>query len=135
MSAIPKRKLCWQCEGNVGFEEDTCPYCGVYLHGNHPDQLGRSPFADIDTQSEAEAEEATPALLPSLSSLHLFGAICFLLLGTTSLLFACILFMFSHDGVFTLQWDASYWYLYLSAALPLLYYGKKALNALQEPSE
>jgi hypothetical protein len=32
MSAVPKKKLCWNCEGNVSREIDNCPYCGVYLH-------------------------------------------------------------------------------------------------------
>ena len=31
MSAVPKKKLCWQCEGNVAKDIDNCPYCGVYL--------------------------------------------------------------------------------------------------------
>lgn len=32
MSAVPKKKLCWNCEGNVSRQIDNCPYCGVYLH-------------------------------------------------------------------------------------------------------
>lgn len=32
MSAVPKKKLCWNCEGNVSRQVDNCPYCGVYLH-------------------------------------------------------------------------------------------------------
>ena len=34
MSAVPKKKLCWNCEGNVSRQVDNCPYCGVYLHGS-----------------------------------------------------------------------------------------------------
>lgn len=34
MSAVPKKKLCWNCEGNVSKQIDNCPYCGVYLHGS-----------------------------------------------------------------------------------------------------
>lgn len=32
MSAVPQKKLCWNCEGNVAKDIDNCPYCGVYLH-------------------------------------------------------------------------------------------------------
>lgn len=34
MSAVPKKKLCWNCEGNVSRQIDNCPYCGVYLHAD-----------------------------------------------------------------------------------------------------
>lgn len=34
MSAVPKKKLCWNCDGNVSRDIDNCPYCGVYLHAN-----------------------------------------------------------------------------------------------------
>ena len=34
MSAVPKKKLCWNCEGSVSRQIDNCPYCGVYLHAD-----------------------------------------------------------------------------------------------------
>lgn len=38
MNAIPKKKLCWNCDGNVAKETNNCPYCGVYLHGVESDK-------------------------------------------------------------------------------------------------
>jgi hypothetical protein len=32
MSAVPQKKLCWNCDGNIPREVDNCPYCRVYLH-------------------------------------------------------------------------------------------------------
>jgi hypothetical protein len=31
MSTKPKKKMCWNCEGRVTFQDENCPYCGVYL--------------------------------------------------------------------------------------------------------
>src|ERR1700722_19064125 len=33
MNTIVKKKLCWNCEGQVSHEEENCPFCGVYLNG------------------------------------------------------------------------------------------------------
>ncbi len=38
MSAVPKKKLCWNCEGNVAREVDNCTYCGVYLQAPELDE-------------------------------------------------------------------------------------------------
>jgi cation transport ATPase len=32
MNTAVKKKLCWNCEGNVSRDALNCPYCGVYLH-------------------------------------------------------------------------------------------------------
>lgn len=31
MTATQKKKLCWQCEGRVSAQDESCPYCGVSL--------------------------------------------------------------------------------------------------------
>jgi hypothetical protein len=41
MSAVPKKKLCWNCEGNVAKDIDNCPYCGVYVHGAEVEEDAR----------------------------------------------------------------------------------------------
>lgn len=38
MSAVPKKKLCWHCDGNIAKDVDNCPYCGVYLHAREPEE-------------------------------------------------------------------------------------------------
>ena len=29
MNKTAKKRLCWNCEGSVSLEAETCPYCGV----------------------------------------------------------------------------------------------------------
>jgi len=44
MSAVPKRKLCWHCEGNVARDIDNCPYCGVYLQATETEAMVDPPI-------------------------------------------------------------------------------------------
>ncbi len=134
MSPIPKRKLCWQCEGNVDFDEDNCPYCGVYLHLENSEDAEEEraveehrfePPYKIPLEQENSAEmpqEARPALVSFIKPL------LFLLLGSTLLIFGFVLLLFNHHGVFTLQWNADIWYVYLLVALPLLWGGWNSLQ-------
>jgi hypothetical protein len=132
MSAIPKKKLCWQCEGGVSSAEDNCPYCGVYLHPDHEMEASSdSPFAIPLFQVNADQNDSLSHDNESFdeehSLFHTAQALCLMVVGSTLLLFAAVLGLFSTDGVFTLQWNASYWYLYALCALPLLYWGWQAL--------
>lgn len=144
MSPIPKQKMCWQCEGNVGFNEDNCPYCGVYLH---PDEIQtpkdddhtfsppyRLPIAD--EQHEQEKEEAAVIAPCTQSSFADFlKPLLTILLGSTLSIFAIILYLFNHNGVFTLQWNADIWYAYLIVSLPLLWYGWRSMPAADSSEE
>ncbi len=64
MSAVPKRKLCWNCEGNVSKEVDNCPYCGVYLLGAEvdDDSLWRPNHRPSPKLEESPHEESPPPL-------------------------------------------------------------------------
>lgn len=56
MSAIPKKKLCWNCEGNVSHNIDNCPYCGVYLHAaeEESEDLWNPPYRLVSSNAKEE---------------------------------------------------------------------------------
>jgi hypothetical protein len=128
--------MCWQCEGNVCFEEDNCPYCGVYLHPEGAetsnDNHGFTPPYKISLTEGPEQEPSTPIVEEQQqegSILDFLKPLLTLLLGSTLSIFAIILYLFNHNGVFTLQWNADIWYLYILVSLPLLWYGWRSLQA------
>ena len=50
-----------------------------------------------------------------------------LLAGSVFFLFGLVLALFSHQGVLTLQWDGSIWYVYSALSVPLLIIGWRSL--------
>ena len=146
----PKKKLCWNCEARVTLTEEYCPCCGVYLspstvpEGSHLNHL--APPYKIVEEEEKETpnspysnDESNPkenGLLEDAESHSEFQNLCILisclLSGVVFLLFGLALFLFSHKGYFTLQWNAAYWYLYLLFSLPLLVIGWNKLQSLPE---
>lgn len=150
MSAVPKKKLCWNCEGNVSREIDNCPYCGVYLHAADqeensnwnpsyrpsskleeiPSPLYKMQPEDSSEQESIEEEEnndeddrsfAWGALLT-----HFKRDICpvlFLMGGSIFFLFGIVLLLFSQNGTFTLQWKERDGLYFLVFALPLMILG------------
>lgn len=154
MSKKPKKKLCWNCEGNVSFETENCPFCGVYLSplGNDEgkDSLFAPPYRIEETEEEPQVptapyvqeqtvrEEVIPLNTKEVidekqSALQaILVPLILMLSGSVFLLFGLALFLFSHNGVFTLSWDASGWYLYLLLGLPILAYGCHTLMKLKD---
>lgn len=55
-----------------------------------------------------------------------------LLTGSVLFLFSVALVLFSYRGVFTLQWNSDYWFLYLACGLPMLFFGWKLLKQVPE---
>lgn len=159
MSTKTRKKLCWNCEGNVSLENETCPYCGVSLDvspmaGTDPNlNAFASPFKNTKSSSSMipkapynppknetkeepekqveEQEQEEPGF--ALSELHKTLLILVSLsLGTILLIFGAVLFLFSDSrGIFTLHWHGSYWYIYFVVAIPLLYFGWKAMHDFQ----
>lgn len=136
MSPIPKHKLCWQCEGNVDFTQDHCPYCGVYLNsernfGDSPEEHTFTPPYRLHNIQENESSDNANMENPAVSQptiIDYLKPLLLLLLGSTLSIFAVMLYLFSSNGVLTLQWNADVWYLYLVISVPLLWAGWRALN-------
>lgn len=154
MSAIPKKKLCWNCEGIVSKDIDNCPYCAVYLHATDSTEEKETPFwnpyranrLDEDEEQAEEEEEKSETRNPlSFNFSTIFSSavaqkfkqdvlsILFLMTGSLFFLFGTILFLFSDEkGFFTLQWKADNWGYFLCSALFLLYFGWRFLQQLED---
>lgn len=118
-----KRKMCWNCEGNISLEAEVCPYCRASIIPSMNDlQLDKSEGAE-----EVEAE-------PDDGSLVAF-TMALLMGGTFFLLFGLLLYFFSNNGYFVLRWSDSYWYVYLAVALPMLYFGIANLKQFNDQNE
>lgn len=155
MAVTQKKKLCWNCEGNVSLDDENCPYCGVSvipasleipnLHAP-PYQMGhiqenvipRAPYKSeehLDSTNEAHAdkskEEGEDIEDTSINEFkNILLSLLFLLTGSLFFLFGLTLMLFSHNGLFTLQWNGTMWYIYSLLSIPLLFFGWRALLKL-----
>jgi hypothetical protein len=156
MSAVPKKKLCWNCEGNVSRDIDNCPYCGVYLHADEleensswnpsyhsPSKKEEIPSPVYQIQQESERDEQEKSIENSLTEessnwrivisklkVDLFP-ILFLMMGSIFFLFGIVLILFSQNGTLTLQWQGQDGIYFLFFAIPLIIFGWKFLQQLE----
>lgn len=152
MSALPQKKLCWNCEGSVDRDVDNCSYCGVYLHPTQdelfspqwsPSQIHHEPqdksINDLEHNEKDHSHSDTPDYafhslgihdLMSFLKKELFPLL-FLMLGSIFFLFGIVLFLFSQDGVLTLQWKEDHAGYFLLFAFPLLVFGWLFLQRLE----
>lgn len=144
MSKPEKKKLCWNCEGNVSRTAENCPYCAVYLNPEPAEEpevkplyspqsnsgtIPKAPYTPQESHADEEAAPVAKSESPQDSLFRsIFLPITLLTAGLFSLLFAVILFLFSTNGVLTLEWDGELWYLYAIAGAPLLFSGWKFLE-------
>jgi hypothetical protein len=88
---------------------------------------------EFKKEPEEEEEESEAISEPSSEGFKKgFLAILFLLAGSMLFLFGLTLALFSNKGVFTLSWDASFWFVYGGLSLPLLFLGWKLLSHLED---
>lgn len=152
MKQSQRKKLCWNCEGSVSLNEETCPFCGVsvvpaFLEGAADEfappyskqmkgelDIPKSPYGFDDEygreeikQSQKEAEEMEPSLNDFKRTIL---SLTFLFCGSVFFLFSLALGLFSNNGLFTLQWNANYWFIYTFLAVPLLFLGWRSLMKL-----
>ena len=157
MNNQSKKKLCWNCEGRVGLQEEHCKFCGVYLSPLDPDdeeddkktslfappyrvgeskeeeQIPASPFLAQKSLAEPQMKEAIP---PEVNTnIEVPSAIypvvmplVLLSIGTVLFLFGMALVMFSNNGVLSLQWSSDYWFIYFLIAIPTMLLGWKFLQ-------
>lgn len=160
MKTTEKQKICWNCEGNVSRKANNCPYCGVYLHPLQDDPIEEDegddltpPYKLYENDQETEESIIPPYVpeqkeeqdypLPSQKEIdpakqdlkNVMTTVICLMTGSMLALFGLLLLLFSRNGVFTLQWDGTYWMYYLLISLPLLYLGWKTLQKMDPTSE
>lgn len=152
MSALPQKKLCWNCEGSVDRDVDNCSYCGVYLHPTQEELFSpqwSSSQIHHETQDKSicdlQHDEKSPSVSNephyefqsfSMNGLMTFlkkelFPLLFLMLGSILFLFGVVLFLFSQEGVLTLQWKEDQAGYFLLFAFPLLVFGWLFLQRLE----
>lgn len=150
MGALPKKKMCWNCDGNVSEEFDNCPYCGVYVQGTdwnkayNPAQAeytqeAPAPLYKISTEEEKNSSLEGEEECVNLQSKHVFDQLkkellptLFLMAGSSFLIFSLVLFLFTTNGQLTLQWSSSQAIYFLIAGLPFVAIGWKLLQSIEE---
>lgn len=153
MSALPQKKMCWNCEGNVDRNQDNCSYCGVYLHPTDedlsPSKKSPSKTSLFDIQNDSQTtSEIHEKVIPSkktdcdFQSANLVDLIeylkkelfplLFLMLGSVFFLFGAVLFLFSQEGVLTLQWKERSALYFLLFSIPLITFGWIFLQRLDK---
>lgn len=153
MTVKQRKKICWNCDGSVPVEEENCSFCGVYLSPLESDEDKNSLFSPPYRLQEVEEEadvppapyatahvEAVAASQPipeeplvkepssyTLEQRTLFS-LSLILSGAVFLIFGLALLLFSRNGILTLSWDATLWFLYIILAIPLLVFGCRYLG-------
>lgn len=151
-----KQKLCWNCEGSVATHIENCPYCGVYLSPDQQEEFNfdllkppyplqsdeadeavnvpKAPYTPDEIKEEPLFEEKKSykfLFIPFETILPLVG----LTSGVVFALFSLALYLFSDNGILTLQWNADYWYIYALLAAPALCLGWYSLSNIKEEIE
>ncbi len=151
MSAIPQKKLCWQCDGNVSKDIDNCPYCGVYLHetGLEDDSSWNPSYSPSSLPSPEIPSPIYPLQIDEKTDLKKEGSekslgwlllgkqlkqdllpLLFLMAGSLFFLFGFVLLLFSQNGTLTLQWQSRDAFYFLFFSLPLMGLGWKFFQQL-----
>lgn len=148
MSAVPKKKLCWHCDGSIATDINNCPYCGVYLlatddaenkrwsPSDQEDEEAPAPLYQLQEEETAKTQtetKATPFLsIELIQNLKVdIGPILMLMAGSIFFLFGIVLFLFSQDGILTLQWNGSNWIYFLGLSVPLIFLGWKLVKDIE----
>ena len=161
MTLVGSKKLCWNCDGDIDVELTRCPYCGVDVESREEEELAEAepPFR-FENVAAREAEVPSPAYSPSADSsvisdeewssaldeeevqeiseqqrgrlLDEVIPMAMLLSGAVFFVFGFVLWLYAGQPVLRLEWETAYWPAYLLPALPLLYFGWKRLEDLDE---
>lgn len=152
MRASAQKKMCWNCEGNVQLQDEVCPYCQTILdnfdqltlntnlaHGTalYPPAYDQSKIIPATTFALPSTEQADQdkQLLPrphESSLLTMTIAMALLMTGLLFSIFALVLLVFAHNGKLILAWNSTYWYIYALLAMPLLFFGWRAIQNVEE---
>ena len=147
--------MCYNCEGEIDLDVIVCPFCAADLREEKPEQLRPSynpsvAVKNLNTHQSLypphyapkvalEEEEAPPAQPQQEAvileeepeeSRNVWGPTVLLTLGAQLLLFGILLLLFSHKGTVILKWDATLWFIYVVASIPLLIFGYKSISKL-----
>lgn len=139
MKPKKRQKLCYNCEGEVDLDVIVCPFCAADLRAEKPEQQQQPLYRPVTPVREAPplypSSQAEAAPMPEESAessaseeKSFIGPIVLLALGAHLLLLGIFLALFSHNGVLFLKWNARFWIGYVIAAVPMLFFGYRALS-------
>ncbi len=145
VKAKKRQKLCYNCEGEVDLDVIVCPFCAADLREEKPEQQApqlQQSFKNIDTQQSLypppysprvrEIEEEVQSAQVGEEPKGSYGSVILLTLGAQLLLLGLFMLFFSSKGSLILKWDARFWYFYIIASIPLLIFGAKSLNKINQ---
>ena len=91
---------------------------------------------EVESSANEEAEKETAQSDANIKDLKtVILPLILLLAGSVFFIFGAALYLFSYNGVFTLQWEADYWIYYLILAIPMLAFGWKMLENVKDTTE
>jgi hypothetical protein len=157
MKPKKRQKLCYNCEGDVDLDVIVCPFCAADLREEKP-ELNKSAFSpsitsvkQLNTENSLypspygrsiQSEEPAPVAMEEIENQpmplyeekapaewkSILPALLSFSLGVQLFLLGVLLVLFSDRGIMLLKWDASFWFLYLFASIPLLLFGYRYLS-------
>lgn len=142
MNAKLKKKMCWNCDATLASHEEHCSLCGVYQNSESMGEsevqnnlyappykssslkeavqqnIPNSPysFTKDEEVTEPESKEVEALNDPLLPTMLLIG-------GSVLFIFSLALYLFSHNGILTLQWNAKMWFIYTILGMGMLIFG------------
>ncbi len=141
--------LCWHCEEAVHRYATHCPYCQKSLM---PSQMTSQPVAKeplsptgkiaaihsqenpfasiIDEQFQTPTAEELPSFVSQ--AFFVLLSLASLLAGSFFFFFGILIKLFSHDGVFTLEWNISSWPYFVFSAIILVIVGLATLSKVEK---
>jgi hypothetical protein len=143
MKQPERQKMCPNCDGRIPQESTQCPYCFAQLQMDAPPSKTGSvtdplsalyPPPYTSTPETKIAAKVVSSLDEPISSEPVpFWSILMLALGSNLLTLGILQFFFSDHGVLRLEMNASYWFLMVIIAAPLVYFGLKNLSSKKQP--
>ena len=142
MKTADRQKMCPNCDSKIPFEISQCPHCftavptesGIQttiLKSSYTPPYSPKPlFSDkpkeekksLQEQTESKEERASEPLKKT------FLPILLLSLAGNLFTLGLLQFFFSEEGVVKLELNATYWFIFLLAAVPLFYWGSNLLK-------
>lgn len=150
--AKKRQKLCLSCDASVDIDVIVCPYCGADLtqakenmneepresllySEQNISSLYPPPYQEkklyeesFEPEQTSDVEKPTSQNLKSLAILPIF----FVSLGMMLFTLGLFILVFSTNGQAILKWNAKYWFLYILFSVPLMVFGYKSLDRLDE---
>jgi hypothetical protein len=146
MKPTDRQKMCPNCDGRIPFEATQCPYCFSEQQVDHDTKSFTASSSDFSSDplaalypipassgqktsrmAEHSEESADAQSVP-------FWPILMLSLGSNLLTVGILQFFFSDHGVLRLEMNASYWFLMVLVAIPLIYFGLKNFSSKSSDS-